>query len=533
MTQVQEPEVTGLPTRHRGFRFALDPTGSQEAMFRQMVGAARMAYNTYVAEARARKERWDTERARLVEHGLGGKELSQAMREAASAAENTPYPMKGLSAYEFEKHWLTAARANHKDRAEAIAVGQNPEVVMAEDHYTWPWLHKVPRRVQVSGIRNAGRAWTNWMDSLTGERSGPKVGFPKRKRRGSRDSFTIPHPEKMGARGTTWGRGKHTQRIDDYRHVYAAFLGSIRTHENTRRLVRSIERGGQIRSFTLSRGGTRWYISFLIEEPFTPPSPSKAQKVQGAVGVDLGVKASAALSNGEITENPRYGDREKRRITKLQRKIARAQKGSKRRGRLQRTLADTHHRIAKRRETHAHRITKSLTTKYARIGVEDLNVAGMTASAAGTIEAPGTNVAAKSGLNRQILDASFARIRRQLEYKTSWYGSELIVIYRFHPSSKTCSACGTVKTKLALSQRVFTCECGYRGDRDVNAASNIAAEANILAYDRWESLNGRGGPHLQLTTLSSANRSIEASRPPGLSSLRGSPGASNDASFPT
>ena len=119
--------------------------------------------------------------------------------------------------------------------------------------------------------------------------------------------------------------------------------------------------------------------------------------------------------------------------------------------------------------------------------------------AAGTVEAPGKNVRQKAGLNRSILDAAFSTLRRQLEYKASWYGSQVQIIDRFFASSQTCSACGArAKTKLDLRVRVFECAaCGVRIDRDVNAARNIRAEAvrmyeAQLAPGTGESLNGRG-----------------------------------------
>jgi putative transposase len=148
--------------------------------------------------------------------------------------------------------------------------------------------------------------------------------------------------------------------------------------------------------------------------------------------------------------------------------------------------------VSERRAGWLHQLTKQLATGWAVVAVEDLNVAGMTASAKGTVEKPGRNVRAKSGLNRSILDVAPGEVRRQLTYKTSWYGSGLAVCDRWFPSSKTCSGCGAVKAKLALSERVFRCECGLVLDRDVNAARNIVAAA-LVAPDRGETLNARGG----------------------------------------
>lgn len=141
---------------------------------------------------------------------------------------------------------------------------------------------------------------------------------------------------------------------------------------------------------------------------------------------------------------------------------------------MQRRLARLEHRIALQRRSTAHRLTKALAIGYPLIAIEDLHVAGMARSARGTVLSPGKNVKAKSGLNSAILDVGWGEIRRQLEYKTQWYGSRLEVIGRFEASSKTCSGCGAVKSTLSLSERIYQCAvCGRSLDRDHNAALNI------------------------------------------------------------
>lgn len=266
-------------------------------------------------------------------------------------------------------------------------------------------------------------------------------------------------------------------------------------------MMHTIRHGGAIKSFTVSQVADRWYVSFLVETTVPAPKPTRKQGNAGAVGVDLGVKYMAALSdtnapkrfspdsgvnftNGTspTVENPRWLKRTEKRITKLQQKIARQVKGSNRRKVTVRKLAKTHHLVALRRETGLHQLTKNLTTLYALIGIEDLNVTGMTASASGTIENPGKNVAQKAGLNRAVLDVSFGAFRTQLEYKAAWYGSAVQVIDRYYPSSQTCSNCGErPDTKLTLSDRVYKCEhCHTEIDRDLNAAINIRREAERL-----------------------------------------------------
>ncbi|MER7708851.1 RNA-guided endonuclease TnpB family protein [Kitasatospora sp. NPDC097605] len=177
-------------------------------------------------------------------------------------------------------------------------------------------------------------------------------------------------------------------------------------------------------------------------------------------------------------DNPRHLAADARRLTKAQRILARTQRGSNRRRRAALEVGRIQHQTAERRATGIHQLTKRLATGFATVAVEDLNVTGMSSSARGTAEAPGRRVRQKAGLNRAVLDAAPGELRRQLSYKTSWYGSRLAVLDRWHPSSKTCSACGTVKSKLSLSEREYHCTtCGLMIDRDLNAALIIARHA--------------------------------------------------------
>ncbi|WP_314671956.1 transposase [uncultured Rothia sp.] len=395
-------------------------------------------------------------------------------------------------------------------------------------------MHTIARRVLVSGVKNADKAWDNYNKSRMKQRAGARMGVPRFKCKGvSRDSFTVPH-ETTGAYGTyyhekdpEYARRKAQLKrrgisarptITDYRHVRLSHLGVIRTHNTTKPLVKAVRAGAQIRSYTVSRAANRWYVSILVELTRPSATPTRAQRSAGAVGVDLGVRYLAALSDEQAPQrfaqypsleftgdgaptlaNPRWARTAEKRLVRLQRALARAQKGSNRRARIVQQIARHHHLVALRRESGLHQVSKRLATGYTLIGLEDLAVAGMTASAAGTIEAPGKRVRQKAGLNRSILDAAFSTLRRQLEYKASWYGSQVQIVDRFFASSQTCSACGArARTKLDLRVRVFECAaCGVRIDRDVNAARNIRTEAvrmyeAQLAPGTGESLNGRG-----------------------------------------
>lgn len=176
---------------------------------------------------------------------------------------------------------------------------------------------------------------------------------------------------------------------------------------------------------------------------------------------------------------------------------ARCQHGTPTTGRIKARarLTREHAAVAQHRASTLHAITKQLETSHAVVAVEDLNVAGMTRSARGSIDKPGRNVAAKAGLNRSILDASFAEMRRQLTYETSWYRSQLLPSGRFVPTSRTCSTCGAEKANLPRSERVYHCEnCATVLDRDVNAAKN-ALRAALASHDvpsMGESQDARG-----------------------------------------
>lgn len=529
---------TDAATMNRAYKFRLDPTQAQKAELMRCVGAARYTYNlltTYNLQILQNEQEYRSARASEgIDHETINSELDK-LREKDPAYQFL-YKARNKYTPGYRPLYLTPEVKRHRAASKAIAAGADPATVWPEtERFSEPWLHTIKCRVLDSGLLNAGKAWKNYEESRRHQRAGSRMGIPRRKRKGvSRDSFTIPAPETIGAYGALYHEDEpeYARRtaqlkrrginaaptIEDYRHVRLSHLGVIRTHDTTKPLVKAVRAGAEIRSYTVSRTADRWYVSILVNLSRTPVTPTRAQRSAGAVGVDLGVRYLAALSDEQAPQrfarypsleftgdgaptlaNPRWARTAERRLVRLQRALARAQKGSNRRARIVQQIARHHHLVALRRESGLHQVSKRLATGYTLIGLEDLAVAGMTASAAGTIEAPGKNVRQKAGLNRSILDAAFSTLRRQLEYKASWYGSQVQIIDRFFASSQTCSACGArAKTKLDLRVRVFDCAaCGVRIDRDVNAARNIRAEAvrmyeAQLAPGTGESLNGRG-----------------------------------------
>jgi putative transposase len=326
-----------------------------------------------------------------------------------------------------------------------------------------PWWAENSKEAYKSGLDGLTRALKNWTDARTRRRKGRPVGFPRMKRKGRcRDA----------CRFTTGA----IKVLDDRTHIQLPRIGVLRTHESTRKLARRLEQGtARILAATISRTADRWFVSFTVEvQRAIPASNGKAT----VVGVDAGVRQLVSLSTAVTITNPRALECSLRKLRRLNRQLARRKPGSRRRKQTGRQLARVHARAANLRRDALHKLTITLATQHGTVVVEHLNVAGMLRN---------------RRLARALADTGLAELRRQLGYKTTWYGSRLIVADRFYPSSKTCSTCGWVKAKLTLAERTFTCEaCGLRLDRDLNAARNLAKLAQHVAQGGWETQNARG-----------------------------------------
>ncbi|MBP2193935.1 IS605 OrfB family transposase [Nocardia goodfellowii] len=245
--------------------------------------------------------------------------------------------------------------------------------------------------------------------------------------------------------------------------------------ESTRKLARHIERGtARIRSATVSFRRGRWYVSFSVEVDHHIPAPTRHRLP--VVGVDLGITHLAVLSQPVaglsdeqgMVPNPRRLEHAQRKLRRLQRQAARRRAPDKRtretpsrRWSVTRAeIARLHTRVASSRADMLHKLTTGLVASFAAIVVEDLHVAGLLRN---------------RRLSRQIAGVGWGELRRQLEYKAAWSGTQLLVADRFYASSKTCSSCGAVKAKLRLCERVYRCgQCPLVLDRDLNAAQNLA-----------------------------------------------------------
>jgi putative transposase len=431
----------------QAYRFALDPRPDQVEAFLSHCGGRRFAFNHMLALVKADLSQRDAERS----YGLAETDLTM---------------VPDWSAYGLRKLW---------NRRKAAAA---------------PWWRENSKEAYASGCADLAAALRNWTESRNGRRAGRPVAFPRFKSRRSRLSC-----------GFTTG----IIRIEpDRRHVTLPKLGSIRTHESTRKLARHLDRGtGRILSATLSLGrGGRWFVSFTCE---IERADKPLKRPAAVVGVDLGIKNLAVLSTGESVPNPRSLEEARQQLRRSSRRLARRRApdpkagipGSGRWERARRDLNRLHAKVANRRADAMHKLTTRLASTFGTIVVEDLHVAGMLKN---------------RRLARHIADASFGEVRRQLAYKTAWRGGNLVVADRWLPSSKTCSGCGVVKAKLRLSERTYRCgHCGLVVDRDFNAARNLA---NLIAGFDLELPGEEKTARQKPRKTSPAGSGIAAGRPP-------------------
>ncbi|OEU96470.1 RNA-guided endonuclease InsQ/TnpB family protein [Streptomyces oceani] len=201
-----------------------------------------------------------------------------------------------------------------------------------------------------------------------------------------------------------------------------------------------------------------WYVSFAVGTD----DPEPFAQTGDVVGIDLGIKDFAVTSDGQRIANPRHLERKRRNLARYERRKARTCRGSANRKKAARKVAVAHGKVRRAREDFLHKTSTELVRRYDTIVVEDLNVSGMVRN---------------RSLARQISGCGWGTFRTYLEYKTARWGKRIVVIDRWHPSSKLCSTCGHLLARLSLSTRHGTClDCGTLHDRDTNAAKNILAE---------------------------------------------------------
>ena len=300
----------------------------------------------------------------------------------------------------------------------------------------FPWMLEVSKTVPQQAIKNLGQAFQHFFRRV---KQGGKPGYPRFKKKGVHDAFRADNgpPE----------AGKDAVRVEGKR-VRLPKIGWVRMREEVRFK-------GQIKSVVVSRRADRWYAAFAVETEDLPHASRKSHG--GATGVDLGVSYLATLSDGTRITGPKPHAALLKRLRRESRQLSRKRKGSANWRKAVFRIARLHARIANIRTDALHKLTTRLVLDYDLIGIEDLNVRGMSRN---------------RHLARALMDQAFSEFRRQLEYKAVLYGVQIVVADRFFPSSKTCCLCGAVRD-MPLHKRVYRCACGNEMDRDVNAAINL------------------------------------------------------------
>ncbi len=364
---------------------------------------------------------------------------------------------KGAPGYLEQCRQLTAARAEH------------------------PWLAAGSQTVQQQALRDFAGAMTAFADPAN------PAGRPSWRKAGRDEGFRI-----TGRRGRQWDVRRVSRKAGQ---VWVPKAGWVRF-----RWSRALPPEVKSYRVTMDRAG-RWHVA-LAAVPDPVPAPGTGQ----AVGIDRGVAVSAALSTGQLLHCPALTGRERRRLRRLQRTLARAARGSNRRGRVKHAIARLKARERDRRKDWAEKVSTGIARRFDVIRVEDLKIMNMTRSATGTRGNPGRNARAKAGLNRGILASGWGLLVRRLADKAPGRVQKVRPAF----TSQRCSACGQVDGNSRESQARFVCTaCGFACHADVNAAINIAAGHAVTARGGFRDA-GPVNREPQLLASLAGRRSLES-----------------------
>jgi putative transposase len=378
---------------------------------------------------------------------LNNKQRTLAFKHAGIARHAWNWGVKMCQEASEKREKLPSAMTLHKK-------------LVAEVKVENPWYYEVSKCAPQESLRNLDEAWRNYFHNLKNGaiQKKKKSYISERKRKGlpinTKKLFDLGKPnfKKKGMRDS-FCLNSHAIKISGNK-IKVPIFGWLKISEkyNDSFIIKGV---------VMSRTANDWFVSFHREV-----DNLKIEGIESkpSIGVDLGIKTLAILSDGVEFKNVNAFGINKRKLKLAQRKQSKNfNKDSKTQSnnykKAIKKVAKIYQRIANIRKDATHKLTTYLAKNHSLIGIEDLNVSGMMKN---------------RKLSSAIADGGFYEFRRQLEYKTLWYGSKLVVIDRFFPSSKTCCCCGNIKEKLKLSERIYDCEaCQLSLDRDLNAAINI------------------------------------------------------------
>lgn len=307
------------------------------------------------------------------------------------------------------------------------------------------WLKDCHSQVLQQSLKDLESAFKNFFQK--------RADFPKFKKKGLKESFRFPQGCKLEQQNN---------------RLYLPKIGWIR-YRNSRDVQ------GEVKNVTVSQKCGKWFVAIQTEFEYEIPTHQG-----GEIGIDMGVARFATLSNGEYFAPLNAFKTHKGKLAKLQRQLKNKIKFSQNWQKLKAKIAKLHHKIANCRKDFLHQTSSKISKNHAMIYVEDLQVSNMSKSAKGTTEEHGKNVKKKSGLNRAILDQSWAEFRRQLDYKTQWLGGFLVAVPPQN-TSRTCPCCGYIAKENRQTQADFKCvECGYTENADLVGALNILERGRVI-----------------------------------------------------
>ena len=336
---------------------------------------------------------------------------------------------------------LALQKANHEAGEKFIGY-----VAMAKHLTAWrnstdtAWLANAPVHPLQQTLKDLERAYTNFFAK--------RADFPRFKKKGCSDSFRYPDAKQF--------------KIDAANsRLFLPKLGWMR-YRNSRDML------GTVKNITVSASGGKWFASIQTEREVDQPIPQG-----GAVGIDMGIARFATLSDGTFHVPLNSFKRHQHRLRKAQQALSRKTKFSNNWKKAKARVQRIHARIGNARRDYLHKTSTTISKNHAMVCIEDLQVRNMSKSAAGTIEQPGKNVRAKSGLNKSILDQGWFEFRRQLDYKLAWQGGWLIAVPPQN-TSRTCPACLHVSADNRQTQTQFLCvACGFEENADLVGAINV------------------------------------------------------------
>jgi putative transposase len=326
----------------------------------------------------------------------------------------------GVARHAYNWGFATCLKALENNEKLPTSIDLHKKLV-AEVKTVFPWYYEVSKCAPQEALRNLNTAFKNWWVHK-------HTSSPRFKKKGHKDSFYLEGAIKISGNRIKLPR-----------------IGWVNVYE----ILPAITP----KNVTISRHADRWFISFKYELDIP-----NTRKIRKTLGVDLGINSLATCSDGTVFENRKAYRKNQRKLARLQRNLSRKEKGSKNRQKARIKLAKQHKKVKQIRIDSIHKLTSWLAKNHSEIVIENLNVSGMLKN---------------HRLASAIADCGFYEFKRQLEYKTRWYGSKLIIADRFYPSSQLCSNCQN-RQKMPLNKRVYECShCGLKIDRDLNASINL------------------------------------------------------------